>query len=367
MSSRLIKDFYRKIHLDDLTIAYSGSFSDTMTEKIIELSEAYLEANEHLGKMKRRTSFLVAECFQNVVRHSSKDLRNSESEPINESFFLRFYGSKCFIASENLIPTDQVQDLKGKLDLVNQYEKSKLRDFYRTMLEEGKLSDKGGAGLGLIEMARKTGNKIMYSFDPKDDKFSLFYLMLVLENVQDENMEQDHSADLDQLKIIVKNIQEDNIFLLYKGDFGEEIISHIEKIIEKNLDSQQDSLAKKIKLYHAAIMTMHKIGTYSLDKGNKQSGMFFIGRDEGRYTINATFPVNKEIKEQLGEILGEIKDATREELVHIYQEKLMYKTKEKVIPPGLGFMQLILIGKSWDFEFDRPEGLPEELVYQIYV
>ena len=73
MSKTLIKKFYRDIHLDDLTLAYSGEFTDSMTERIIDLSEAYLDSSIKLGKLKRRTSFLVAECFQNVVRHGMKE------------------------------------------------------------------------------------------------------------------------------------------------------------------------------------------------------------------------------------------------------------------------------------------------------
>ena len=109
MSNTLIKEFYREIHLDDLTLAYSGEFTDSMTERIIDLSEAYLDSSIKLGKLKRRTSFLVAECFQNVVRHGTKE--DGQVNTFNESFFLRFFENKCFIASENIIPTTMAASL----------------------------------------------------------------------------------------------------------------------------------------------------------------------------------------------------------------------------------------------------------------
>ena len=41
----------------------------------------------------------------------------------------------------------------------------------------GELSSKGGAGLGLIDIAKKTGNKFEYHFLPIDDNFSFFILI----------------------------------------------------------------------------------------------------------------------------------------------------------------------------------------------
>jgi hypothetical protein len=133
------------------------------------------------------------------------------------------------------------------------------------------------------------------------------------------------------------------------------------------LDAQPDSLATKVKLYNAAIMTMHKIGQYSFLNGSKQSGMLFFARYENTYVINATFPVSDENKALLDDILKGIKNMSQEELEQDYQEKLKHRTKENVSLPGLGFTQLVLVSKSWDYEFDKPANLPEELVFQVHI
>ena len=44
------------------------------------------------------------------------------------------------------------------------------------MLSVSEFSDKGGAGLGLIEMAKKTGNKLDYDFVSLDNDYSYFIL-----------------------------------------------------------------------------------------------------------------------------------------------------------------------------------------------
>ena len=47
---------------------------------------------------------------------------------------------------------------------------------YKFILNHQKLSAKGGGGLGLLDMARKTGNKLEYAFYDHDSDFSFFNL-----------------------------------------------------------------------------------------------------------------------------------------------------------------------------------------------
>ena len=51
-----------------------------------------------------------------------------------------------------------------------------LKEMYKKQIKEGSISKKGGAGLGLIDIARKTGEKLDYQFLQLDDKFLFFIL-----------------------------------------------------------------------------------------------------------------------------------------------------------------------------------------------
>jgi hypothetical protein len=50
-------------------------------------------------------------------------------------------------------------------------------------MKEGVLSSKGGAGLGLIDIARKTGNKLVYHFLPISDTLSFFLLTSIIPRI----------------------------------------------------------------------------------------------------------------------------------------------------------------------------------------
>jgi hypothetical protein len=62
------------------------------------------------------------------------------------------------------------------LENINSLGKEELNDLYKKQIKEGRLSDKGGAGLGFIDIVRKTGKKLEYHFLPIDPNTSFFLL-----------------------------------------------------------------------------------------------------------------------------------------------------------------------------------------------
>ena len=69
-----------------------------------------------------------------------------------------------------------VEKLDQRLKKINSLDKEDLRDYYREVLGNGSVSNKGTAGLGMIDIARKSGNKLEYEFLDIDEEFSFFSL-----------------------------------------------------------------------------------------------------------------------------------------------------------------------------------------------
>ena len=49
---------------------------------------------------------------------------------------------------------------------------------YKDILRNEKLTAKGGGGLGLVDIARKTGKNMIYEFFEYNDKYSFFNLTI---------------------------------------------------------------------------------------------------------------------------------------------------------------------------------------------
>ena len=76
----------------------------------------------------------------------------------------------------NYIVNESVAKLRNKIDHINSLSPEELRTQYQEQLATTKLSEKGGAGLGFIDMARRSGQKLEYSFHPVSEQLSFFSL-----------------------------------------------------------------------------------------------------------------------------------------------------------------------------------------------
>jgi len=87
------------------------------------------------------------------------------------------------VMSGNPIRKENVPALKEALARVNRLGKDGLKDLYRDIIQGTKLSEKGGAGLGFVDMARKSGEKLQFDFHELTEDYDLFCLKV---NVQEE-------------------------------------------------------------------------------------------------------------------------------------------------------------------------------------
>jgi hypothetical protein len=92
--------------------------------------------------------------------------------------------SKYTIFTGNYILNENILGLKTRLDEVNSLTKEELKDYYKKVLNNGEMSLKGGGGLGMIDIARKTGEKLEYNFLEIDDKVSFFTLIIKVSQPQ---------------------------------------------------------------------------------------------------------------------------------------------------------------------------------------
>jgi hypothetical protein len=56
--------------------------------------------------------------------------------------------------------------------------KDELKEYYKEILNNDEFSDKGGGGLGMIDIARKSGQKLNFNFIEVDNQYSFFSLSI---------------------------------------------------------------------------------------------------------------------------------------------------------------------------------------------
>ena len=88
------------------------------------------------------------------------------------------------IITGNFVHIDNIEKLEEKIKRINRSSREEIKELYKFILNHQRISAKGGGGLGLVDIARKTGNKLEYSFRKYSDTYSFFYLDIL---VNEEN------------------------------------------------------------------------------------------------------------------------------------------------------------------------------------
>jgi hypothetical protein len=114
-------------------------------------------------KTKRRVYHAMVETMQNIQRHA-EDF--SDEVFSNGLFMIGKKKSIYYIITINKIQATNEEKIKKAIDCVNEATPEELNEMYKKQLKNGKIGEHGGAGLGLIDIARKTENKIEYMFLP---------------------------------------------------------------------------------------------------------------------------------------------------------------------------------------------------------
>ena len=135
-----------------LIVYYRGNYEDISTETFVNI----IESNEKLANRKsqlRKVMFLSVEAIQNIQRYSAHQGSRSD-------FYLVFFdGDSYQVVTQNLIHNKDSQDLKGKLEAIVTKDLLELEELYFKRMESGETTEKG-AGLGLIEITRKSNNRL---------------------------------------------------------------------------------------------------------------------------------------------------------------------------------------------------------------
>lgn len=133
---------------------------------------------------------LMIEILENVLKYSDRFevfvLDNPDYQP---EFELNLDDEGFVLTSRNPVRDKDVNEISRRIDKINTSDDEALKKIYRDTITNGIFTEKGGAGLGFIEMAKITSNNIAYSFIPIRKGFSNFEVTLHINHLEEENHE----------------------------------------------------------------------------------------------------------------------------------------------------------------------------------
>lgn len=152
-----IKDLMNQ---NNIIMVYNGVFSQDVIKSILKCVEQELADQGVEELLKRKIFNVMVEMLQNVTKHQM-EIASSELKPI---FLMSDEAGQYGLITGNFIAIDKIDKLKSQIDKINQLDAAGLKALYKEARLNSRISDVGGAGLGFIDMARKTGNPLEYDF-----------------------------------------------------------------------------------------------------------------------------------------------------------------------------------------------------------
>ncbi len=183
---------FHKMMVDKkITLIYEGEVTQEITKAFTSMTEKNLEKVEEDGKIKKKVYHVMVECLQNISKHADDDTQTA-SDSLEEGlaktgiFLIGNDQNQYFITSGNGIANENIPALKSLIDNINSLNQDELKQLHKEKMRETAISDKGGAGLGFIDIARKTGNPLEYHFEPIDENNSFFLLKTIISRNSNE-------------------------------------------------------------------------------------------------------------------------------------------------------------------------------------
>lgn len=179
-----VYDFYIKMKSRDVNLVYEGEITHQITKAFTSLTESKMLREEEPNSVQKKVFHVMVECLQNISKHAEHKTEFETTKEGRGIFMISKNADEYLVTTGNIIPTEKIEPLRLMLDNINSLDKEGLKRLYKQQIREGRLSEKGGAGLGFIDIAKKTGQKLDFHFLKIDDKEAFFVLTSAISRKQ---------------------------------------------------------------------------------------------------------------------------------------------------------------------------------------
>jgi hypothetical protein len=173
---KVAKDFHHMMSEDNIFIINKGDFSQHTILPILRMIEDNL--HNYVGEMntsKKKIFHALVEILQNVSKHAY------EVGGIREGIFMMGKkDNKFLVYTGNYIANNHVKALGEHIDNLNKLNREELLELYKLTLHLGSSGHDNDPGLGLIDVARDSSEKMQYYLKPVTDNYSFYALGVVI-------------------------------------------------------------------------------------------------------------------------------------------------------------------------------------------
>lgn len=176
-------DLYQNVKSKKIIFCYCGPISQATIEGIGHTLRLDLEIEKTKMSISQSIFSVFIEQMQNILNYSVdrvvKDIQIEEELRVGV-LVIGQEDDEFYVYCGNKIFNRDVPNIQNRIDEVSGLEKNQLKALYKERRKMEVQEGSRGAGLGLIEMARKSGRPLQYSFEQLNENFSFFTIKVTI-------------------------------------------------------------------------------------------------------------------------------------------------------------------------------------------
>ena len=169
-----VTKFHQAIKEHNIVLVYEGEVTQNITKAFTSMTEEKLEDEKDSTKTQKRVYHVMVECLQNVCKHADHEDTGLPYVPGKGIFIVSNSDDEYVVTTGNVVNNEKKEVIEAMLERFNNLSEEEIKEEYKKMIKESRLSEKAGAGLGFIDIVKKTGNQIEYAFKKINDKSYFF-------------------------------------------------------------------------------------------------------------------------------------------------------------------------------------------------
>ncbi|MEQ8713304.1 MAG: SiaB family protein kinase [Cyclobacteriaceae bacterium] len=175
----------QNIFQEKVILIYKGEVTHNLITNLLESFEQRLEEIEEHRAVRKKCFNIATECIENLRYHatypSNGESANLSVNNMKSSIVMVTVDPEHYtFLTCNYIKQPEQKVISDKIDKINEMDADMLRQYYKETMANDSLSEKGTAGLGFIDIARKSSNKLNYDFQSVNDELSYYTFFVKL-------------------------------------------------------------------------------------------------------------------------------------------------------------------------------------------
>lgn len=335
---------------------YQGDFKESPTFNIINIVEKHFEPLIDKISLKSLI-YLLVESLQNIERYSAHIVSSDDFS------FICSDGDFFYIITENTIYNDKIDELRKRLDTISTKNKQELDETFIAVLRS-EIGTEKGAGLGLIDIARKSKNALLYSFDKKNEHHSIYKLGFSIPITKTDNA---NVLGIEQTSNFLLNVKENfNVnksTLYYGGDFSNSFIKALLSLLVKTKTNEVNS--SNTKTHHILIELIQNVQRHSLKESAEHSHQVSLEWQKNGLQIS-TYNLLSELNvKKITDKIAILNSSNKEELMEISKKQLADFSKTDGV--GLIDVALLIFPEKIEFLIQEKSKFVFELILTVNV